>query len=932
MQLASTLPVPAAADDRAVVGIAPNVLIILDASSRMAETAPSNAYVATKKYSVQRRCQSAMRKGRTPTAQPCASAAVFKSPAYAFYAESPATITGSDSAAARRVLAQSGTWSGTLRGAHVTLHSGNYVNYLLAPCAMGGACPHSRLATIQRVLGTVLDSYPNVRFGLMTTSQTRPGVGGSRVLVPIGDGVASVKTALAALPAGPGASLGEALYDAAQYFKGQPLSNGSSFPSPIELACGSNHIVLLTDGAQTAGVQSLTAETTVRREQGHLTSRETAQRVIVHTIAVGANVSDRTLRELNEIADNGGGAHFHAAGGGELDSSLRRTLERITHATYTLSDPVVPTVPTSGGGRAYLASFEPAAATPFWRGSLKAYRRDPNGGVPVESDGLPLASALLWDAARMLNTMRPDRRTIYTEVGGALTPFTKSNSAVTSEMLGVSSGAERGRVIDLVRGGDGSGSRDRAWKLGAIVHSTPVVVSPPVLALTDPTYETFKAAQAKRTKIIIVGADDGMLHAFRDSDGVEVWAFVPPDMLDRLSSLFAARGAHPAFADGSPIAVDIKMGGTWRTVVLFGCRRGGASYYALDITETTSPKFLWRFTDAKIRETWSTPAVGRVKLAGQDTYVAFVGGGPTPSGDDVSGKAFFVVDVATGSKLWEYANVPGAGDDRRHMRFGLLAPPTAVDADNDGYVDRVYSGDAGGQMWKFDLRAGETSGWKGKRVFTPATSDDASSRSGAIDIAPALTMDQHRNIWLLFGTTPEGANTPAGRFYALRDDNDMSNGAASNEDSASIQDVTGGAAAGSRGWYVLLGRGEKVVAAPNVFNGTVLFTTLTPDRAGCGSTGGTARLYALRAWNGQAAIDFATGGRLGTPAATSRRYKEIGRGIASMPLVITTRPLVAGTPPAWFVVTSTANQQISTTAIPAPAFLKHVKSWRERVQ
>jgi type IV pilus assembly protein PilY1 len=322
-----------------------------------------------------------------------------------------------------------------------------------------------------------------------------------------------------------------------------------------------------------------------------------------------------------------------------------------------------------------------------------------------------------------------------------------------------------------------------------------------------------------------------------------------------------------------------------------------------------------------------------VKLAGQDTYVAFVGGGPTASGDDPAGKAMFVVDVATGVKLWEYAHVPGASDDRRHMTFGLSAAPTAVDADNDGYVDRVYSGDAGGQMWKFDVTAAETSGWKGKRVFSPTMGDDASSRSGGIDIAPALTMDRHRNIWLHFGTAREAANTPApGRFYALRDDDDMSNDAALTDASASIRDVTAGAPPGSRGWYVLLGRGENVVGAPNVFNGTVLFTTFTPDGAGCGAAGGTARLYALRAWNGQAAIDFTTGSALGTPIPTSRRSKEIGRGSASVPLVIIARPPVPGTPAAAFVMTSTANREVFTTAIPAPAFLKHVKSWRERVQ
>ena len=927
MQLVSALPALATADDHELADIAPNVLIILDTSSRMAETAPSNAYVAAKKYSVQRRCQSPTRKGRTATAQPCQPAAVFKSPAYGFYAESPARIPASDST--RRALAESGTWSGTLAGGRVTLYSGNYVNYLFAHCGAGGACPQPKLAMAKRALGTVVDSHPAVRFGLMAVDQARLGGRGARLLAPIGDGVPALKAALAAVVPAGNAPLGDALYEAGLSFKGATLTNGTSFPSPIELACQSNHVIVVADGARVAGRRSLMAEASLPRPQDHASSHVNRQRVNVHTVALAVDGSDRELRELEEAADRGEGTHFHAVAASELEAALRRTLGRITRATYTLSTPVVPGPAASSSARAYLASFEPTTSAPFWRGSLTAYRRDPTGGLPVDADGRPLASGRLWDAARALNALPAGRRTIYTEVGGTLTPFTKSNGAITNAILGVSSGGERNRVIDLVRGGDGSGTRDRAWKLGAIVHSTPVVVSPPVLALTDPSYEAFKAAQAKRTNIVIVGADDGMLHAFRDTDGVEVWAFIPPDMLDRLSSLFAGTGTHRSFADGSPVAVDIKVGGTWRTVVLFGCRRGGASYYALDITDTTRPKFLWRFTDGKIHETWSTPAIGRVKLAGQDSYVAFVGGGPTVPGDDASGKALFALDVATGAKLWEYANVPGATDDRRHMLFALPTSPVAVDADNDGYVDRVYSGDAGGQMWKFDVTAAETSGWKGKRLFAPASNDDVASES--YGTAPGVTMDRHRKIWLLFGTTARqrAAHAPApGRFFALRDDGDMTNGATLSEDSAGIKDVSGGAPSGSRGWYLLLSRGERVLGAPNVFNGTALFTTLVSKR-GC-AAGGTAKLYAVRAWTGQAALDFATGGALEAPTPTSRRFKDIGHGDASVPLVITTRPLVPGTRVASFVITSTVNREISTTAIPAPASLKQLKSWRER--
>ena len=40
-----------------------------------------------------------------------------------------------------------------------------------------------------------------------------------------------------------------------------------------------------------------------------------------------------------------------------------------------------------------------------------------------------------------------------------------------------------------------------------------------------------------------------------------------------------------------------------------------------------------------------------------------------------------------------------------------------MDLNSDGYVDRVYIGDVGGQIWKFDVSAGATSSWAGKRLF-----------------------------------------------------------------------------------------------------------------------------------------------------------------------------------------------------------------------
>ena len=923
----------------------PNVLFILDTSARMAHSAPSNAYLSMKKYPVQRKCESGSGKGRSAVKQACSTDAVFKGSTYAHYADSLSDVIATDSASARMALAESGYWSGSIHGVNVTLYTGNYLNYLFAGCASGGACPRPKLASAKRAISAVVDANQGVRFGILALHDESPTVRGGRVAAPIGSGVPALKSALTALTVGRDAAPGDALYDAGQYFKGEPLTNGTRFSSPIQVGCQPNHVILITDGVQTTAARSLTGEAALRKQQDHSTSLADVQHVTVHVIGFGtadntsASGLDPALTHLQQAADNGGGTYFKADTASDLEASLRAALTRITETTYSFTRPLMP----AGSRRAYLASFQPFAATPFWRGSLKAYQRDSTGTVPVDDKGVPLASALAWDAGAALNRLAASRRTIYTEIDGTLTPFTKTNAAITSAMVGVSSVAERHRVIDFARGVDVNAQvrahrslADRSWKLGAIVRSTPVLVSAPILALNDTSYQAFKSAHAKRTKVVIVGADDGMLHAFRESDGVELWAFIPRDMLGRLPALAAMTGAHASFVDASPVAVDIKVAGAWRTIVVFGGGRGGRYYYALDITDTANPKFLWSFTDPKIQESWSEPAIGRVKLGTTDKYVAFVGGGRSASEASESeghGKALFALDLASGTKLWEYAKTPAATDDRRYLSFSILANPTAVDVDNDGYLDRVYVGDVGGQLWKFDVTAAETSRWTGKRLFA---SPSAGNRGGySIDTAPALALDHRRNIWVFFGTTA-GAHrdgNPSNRFYGLRDDADMTNGSALGDDSPGINDVAAAGTTATRGWSIVLtGRGERPIGAANVFNGSVFFSTVAPDRGGgCGPDGGTAKLYAVAAWTGHAAIDFAIGAAITSPSASTPRAKEIGRGIASMPIVVVAPPIIPGATATASVIVATSNQELRSSAIPAPSFLKHVMSWRERM-
>jgi len=957
------------ADDSDIFGanIQPNVLILLDNSGSMNDEIVSAPYVPATTYTVISKCGSSK-------SSPCTSPVVYKSGSNNKYTKYADTISDVNKTSAQTALTNVGYWSGKISGSNVDLFVGNYLNYQIGFCA-SGACTDKKIDIAKNVLKNVVDTVTGVRFGFMkfwmndvsgSSCNSAAHCGGSMV-AQLGTNAAAMKAAIDAISPSGFTPLGEFLADAGQYYKGLALKNGNIYTSPIQLECQPNFVILVSDGLQNGNVPGngdVRTEATNRYSNtstnDHSATFAGTQKVIVHTVGFDLAGDAAANDVLQTAATNGGGEFYTANNQAELEDALQKAITRILAATFTFATPVVPTTSTTGSTKAYLAAFQSDASRPFWQGFLKAYQRDSSGLVPIDANGVPLSSALVWEAGQVMSTAASSSRTIKTvasvtntvtgtsTVGtGSLTSFDKSNNAITQTLLAAASSTERDQIIDFLRGvdvldedKDGNTTEDRSWKLGDIFHSTPVLITPPVLALNDSSYQSFKTAQASRTKILIAGANDGMLHAFRESDGAELWAFIPPDLLDNVKNLHATSGDHLFYVDASPIAADIKVGSTWKTIVVFGLRRGGKSYYALDITDTTNPSFLWSFTDTKMGETWSEPAIGKVKIGGVDTFAMFVGGGYDTAQNNATGKAFFALDLSNGSKLFEYYNPGSSSDDHQYMNFSVAANPTAVDLNNDGYVDRVYIGDVGGQVWKFDVSANATSSWAGKRVFAAASSQTNPPAAGefypaqGIYGAATLAYDTAMNLWLFVGTGDRNHpnNTATNRFYGVKETTNMTNGSSATLTESNLADVTTTNGAATNGWFFQMGTNEKVFAAANVFDLNVLFSGFTPTTTvTCTSGGGTAKLYSVQMQSGYAAINFSTGVALTTTGATVTRSTTIGSGIASMPVIIVNPPAGSGSPTA-SALTATTNQQLPNNPIPAPGFLKQVRSWREQVQ
>ncbi len=926
---------PLRADDSDIFGanIQPNVLILLDTSGSMNDEIHAEPYSASTTYAgsytsgkVYKRSWS-WRSGYT----------------YSVYKNSIGEVPN---ASAQTALTNNGYWSGRIGGSWLNLFTGNYLNYLASPAAT----LTRKIDIAKRVLNTLVDTTEGVRFGLMRFADNASrGSGGGAIVQPVGTSKPNLITSINSLSVGGYTPLGEQARDAGRYFEGLGDYYGNYRTSPIQYDCQPNFIIIISDGLQngSADVQGVAATLYAQDHAGWLPGK---QNIIVHTVgfAVAADERDAANAVLERTARNGGGTFYTTENETQLSAALQDAIRQIVAATFAFATPVIPTTSATGSTKTFLAAFQSNPSRPFWRGYIKAYQRGADGQVPTDADGVPLDSALVWEAGALLSAKPAAERTIYTVIGGSRQEFTKANSNLTAALLGVSTATDRDKVIDFTRGvdtydedGDLNTTEERAWKLGDIFHSTPVLISPPFLPALDSSYQAFKNAYASRTTVLIAGANDGMLHAFRESDGQELWAFALPDLLGRLKDLAAWSGSHAFFADGSPIAADVKIGGSWKTVLIVGERRGGRNYYALDITDTTSPLYLWSFTDSKMGETWSEPVIGKVRISdGTEKAVAFVGGGYDTANNNATGKAFFAIDIATGQKLWEYYNAPGSTDDRQYMNFSLAANPLALDLNSDGYVDRIYIGDVGGQVWKFDLSApatlsgGMVTNWTGKRVFAANPSQANPPPTGEYYPAQAIyapinaALDEQGNLWIYFGTGDRNHpnNTSANRFYGIKDNTSMGNGSVLTE--SNLVDVTSTDATATQGWYVRLASTEKVLAAADIFNRTVYFSTFTPTTTtSCGSGGGTAKLYAVQMVTGYAAVDWAHDAAvLTTTSASQNRAKTIGTGIPSKPIVIITE---SGATLTTSVVAATTSQQLPSNPAPPPSSMRRVLYWRE---
>ena len=475
------------------------------------------------------------------------------------------------------------------------------------------------------------------------------------------------------------------------------------------------------------------------------------RRVPIYVIAIAPPSSD--VSELQAIATNSGGQYFEitkamidaTTAGTPVPELVRAINTAVQHAfvdfadcntapttskpfgpqtEFQITSPVVGTVllegltDISGGTLPNKTILKPSTTTevpqhsnvilstafslPGFEGKLRAARLY----TPVLDDTKPSGYRFEKDGTKLWVASVPAAatRNIFTVTqSGTMTAFTTANVATLATYMNTTE-AMATRIIDYVR----------ALPLGAFVGSTPAFMDPPSIdPAPDVDYPGFKTANEDRRTLIWIGANDGMMHGLDARTGVEVFAFIPFNLLPKLRALLdgQAIGNPDFFVDSSPKVADVRVSSTvatcpvsmttcWRTYLFFGQGPGGTFYQALDVTlDDMSPsvtptgalsdvltyfsnasrvKFRWSFPsyqdfdytlapygDIKstasalsksVGETWSDPAVGQI-LNETGKFALLTGSGfltktkqdQSNRGGTIAGTTFYLINIDDGT-------------------------------------------------------------------------------------------------------------------------------------------------------------------------------------------------------------------------------------------------------------------------------------------
>lgn len=777
-------------------------------------------------------------------------------------------------------------------------------------------------------------------------------------------------------------------------------SNTSKYDSPINHECQKNHIIMLTDGApshdeganskiktlvQGLDLESQGLDPNCSGHGGCMAelayymynvdqSDEFTGKQVVATYTVGAfgDIDDTTI--LKRTAEVGGGLYYDAKDPEALSTAINDIILKILAEDSTFTAPAISVNAFNNSehkDELFYAVFKPNDKS-RWFGNLKKFTLGSDGKIYDKNSKLAIdsntgyfseSSQDHWStmtAEQIANTntadgkdvtlggasnlLNPNNRIIYSDsTSGTLDTFENVANATTLE---VNSDAVD-NLKKWVKGFDVKNTEDPTtsrFYMGDPLHSEPVVI-------------TYGGTLADPDSTIYFGSNEGFVHAIDTEDGNEEFSFLPQE-LHRIQNINyednTPAGSRPYGMDG-PItswmydlnnnnviySEDNSLDTDEHVYLYAGMRRGGRSYYGLNVTNRDNPQLLFKIQGGttgfeKLGQTWSKMTVAKVLFNGSPRFVLFFAGGYDTNQDsndtseaDTLGNAIYMVDASTGDLLWRASNDEESNYlEIPQMVNSIPASLAAVDITGEGYVDYLFAADTGGRVFRIDINqanTGSSNFAKGGMIASIAGSDEAGNRRFYNKPNVALVKNKQKGDYLTISIGSGYRAHPLNeaiedRFYLIKDLNPYSAPATYNvkteapttkttldleneepADSNKLYNVSSLMLNGKSsltesmsklledggGWYITFSNtGEKVLSESTTFSEAVIFTTFSPStgtRVGCGGDTGQSRTYALNQNNAMAIIDLNGDGSLDS-SDTSVTLSQ--SGIAPRPVII----------------------------------------------
>lgn len=663
------------------------------------------------------------------------------------------------------------------------------------------------------------------------------------------------------------------------------IANGNAYITPSVEAnqCESNHIILFTDGMPNesnldeiglVNCDNLSSYDCQVKLAGNLNKSNNSIGREIKTHNIGLYMASGTLNNMQRVSSAGGGSTYNSDNADSLLLAFKQTLDLIADEANTM---VSPGVAVSQSQRfqhldeMYFSLFKPVQSS-YWQGNLKRYRVEvsdgedeanevaakfygANGNNAMDGSAFSSAARSWWsrttDGADVLQGGTRDRlevtprKLFYTSSAGSvlsqfdLDDFTNAQLLLPPE------------ATDAVRE---NVERELLTMWGDPLHSRPLMVN----------YGGSKVGgKFVEDNIVFVSTNAGMLHAIDTSNGDEKFAFMPYELISKASSYtvnrlpLAGGNKRQTYGMDGSWTVWRQSGATIESkppgvMIYGGMRRGGNSYYALNVTNVSNPSLAWQITGGvgdfvDLGQTWSTPKVTRFPSGdGGSIPVVIFGGGYSPGdhddhqarkAEDAKGNAIYVVNANTGALVWSAgsrgSNVETQVPTMTHSIPGSIA---VADVDADGVADHLYFADLGGQVFRADI-------------------DDSAAQSHSVTRLASLggTGENHRRFYeqptvsyvrdgassTYFVSLASGYRahpldtTTQDALFVLRDQQPFGGPAKTAATKTDLSNVSSGGAPDStkRGWYLNLNKteGEKSLSSPSVFNYEILFTTYSPN-------------------------------------------------------------------------------------------------------